>query len=77
MEWHLNNDQCLKPASAEREGERLHSGVEELDLELAIHYWRPLANQLIQTLLRDRAVPLLVYIAAMTYAGRLSIDEHS
>jgi hypothetical protein len=33
-------------ASAEREGERLHAGIKELDLELAVNDWVRLSDQL-------------------------------
>ena len=60
--------------SAERERERLHTGIEELDLELAIGDRSRLSNQLIQTLLGDRSFTLVVYVTSMVRARRLSID---
>src|SRR5947208_1333286 len=63
--------------SAERERERLHTGIEELDLELAIGDRSRLSNQLIQALLGDRAVALVVYVSSMARARRPSIDQHS
>ena len=61
-------------SSAERERERLHTGIEELDLELAIGDRSRLSNQLIQALLGDRAFTLVVYVTSMVRARRLSID---
>ena len=51
--------------SAERERERLHTGIEELDLELSLGDRSRLSNQLIQALLGDRAVTLLICITSM------------
>jgi hypothetical protein len=52
-------------------------GIEKLDLELSIGDRSRFSNQLIQALLRDRAVTLGAYITSMACAWRLSIDEHS
>jgi hypothetical protein len=59
---------------AEREGERLHTGIEKLDFELAIGDWPRLSNQLIQPMLADGAGTSIVYVASMIRARRLSID---
>ena len=64
-------------SSAERERERFHAGIEELDLELSIGDRSRLSNQLIQALLGDRAVALVVDVTSMACARRLSIDQHS
>ena len=52
--------------SAEREGERLHASIEELDLELAIDDRLRLSDQLIQPLFDDRAVAALVHVDAVS-----------
>ena len=64
---------ALSP-SAESERERLHTGIEELDLELSLGDRSRPSNQLIQALLGDRAVTMLIYITSMACARRLSID---
>ena len=51
--------------SAERERERRHTGIEELDFELALGDRSGLSNQLIQAWLRNRAVTFVVYITSM------------
>lgn len=61
-------------ASAECESERLHAGIEKLDLELAIGDRSRLSNELIQALLGDRAATVIVYVTSMARARRLSID---
>ena len=67
---------CLRPASAERERERLHAGIEELDLELSIDDRLRLSDQLIQPLFDHRAVAALVHVARREQApgGCPSID---
>src|SRR4051794_22726478 len=60
--------------SAERERERLHTGIEELDLELSIDDRSRLSNQLIQALLDDRSVALVVHVSSIARTRRLSID---
>jgi hypothetical protein len=70
-------DTLVSIPSAEREGERLHAGVQKLNLELSFRDRSRLSNQLIQPLLGDRAVSLLVEIGPMSCAPRLSVDEHS
>jgi hypothetical protein len=45
-------------SSAERERERLHTGIEELDLELAIGDRSRLTNQLIQALLGEHPLEI-------------------
>ena len=67
----------FRDPSAERESERFHAGIEKLDLELSIDDRSRLSNQLIQPLLRDRAITSLVYVTSMAYARRLSVDEDS
>src|SRR5689334_18702954 len=51
--------------SAECERERLHTGLQELDLELAVGDRSGLANQLVQALLGDRASAEVVDVDAM------------
>src|SRR4051812_18229235 len=76
--WNLLDDGIADTlVSTEREGERFHPGIEKLDLELSVGDRSRLSNQLIQALLGDRAVTLLVDIAAMACARRSSVDEHS
>ena len=64
------------PASllAEREGERLHTGIEKLDFELAIGDRSRLSNQLIQAVLGDSTFALVVDVASMVRTRRPSID---
>jgi hypothetical protein len=57
-------------SSAERERERLHTGIEALDLDLAIGDRSRLSNQLIQALLGDRAHTLVVYVTSVVRARR-------
>src|SRR5437867_5903944 len=64
-------------ASTKRERERFDARIEELDLELSLGDRPRLSNQLIQALLRDRAVALVVYITSMARARRLSVDKYS
>ena len=52
--------------SAERERERLHASVEELDLELSIADRSRLSEQLIQALFDGRAVAAGVHVAAVS-----------
>jgi hypothetical protein len=52
-------------ASAERERECLHTGIEELDLELSFNDRPRLPNQLIQALLVYRPATLLIDVTSM------------
>ena len=61
--------------SAERERERLHARIEELDLEQPVSDGVRLPDQLIQPLPGNRAVALVVDVGSMSSARRLSIDE--
>src|SRR5947209_5585154 len=70
------NSLC-RGGSAERERKSLHARIEKLDLELSIGNGRRLSDQLIQPLFGDRAAPLLVDVAPVSSARRLSIDEHA
>src|SRR6185295_1383975 len=63
--------------SAERERVRLHAGVQELDLELAIGDGLGLSDHLVQPLLGHRAVASLVNVDAVGRARRLSVDQHA
>src|ERR1700694_5816464 len=63
--------------SAERERKRLHARIEELDLELSVSDGVRLPDQLIQPLLGNRAVALVVDVASVSSARRLSVDEHA
>src|SRR5262245_4179620 len=64
-------------ASPECKGERLHAGIEELDLELPVGDWRGLADQLVQTRLDHRTVAAFVGIDAAGSPGRLPVDRHA
>ena len=57
---------CAVRESAERERERLHASVEELDLELSIADRSRLSEQLIQALFDGRAVAAGVHVAAVS-----------
>src|SRR5262245_35984022 len=61
--------------SAERAHEGLHAVIEKLEFALPIDDGFRLPDQLIETLLGDRADTLLVDVDAMTGTGRLAIDE--
>jgi len=63
--------------AAEGEHKGLHARLEKLDLELPISNGPWLADQLIQPLFGNRAVALLVNVAAESRARRLSIEEHA
>src|SRR5215831_6844506 len=71
------HDGSLRGGSAERENENLHTRTEKLDLELAIGYRLRLSDQLVQPLLRHRAVALLVDVKPARVARRLSVDQHA
>ena len=73
----MGTRQTLAPASAERERERLHAGIEELDLELPIDDRLRLPDQLIQTRFDHRAVAAVVHVEAVSRTGRLSVDRHA
>src|SRR5262245_64566102 len=61
--------------SAERERERLHAGVEELDLEPSIGDRSRLPDQLIQALFDSGAVAAVIDVATMRGTGRLPVDR--
>ena len=63
--------------SAERERERLHAGIEELDLELSIADRSRLSEQLIQALFDGHAVAGSVNVAAVSGSRWLTINRHS
>ena len=67
----------LQTASAEREGERLHASIEELDLELSIDDRLRLADQLIQPLFDNGAVAALVHVETVSRTRRLPVDRHA
>ena len=62
--------------SAERERERLHASIEELDLELSIADRSRLPDQLIQALFAGRAVAAGVDVAAVSGTRWLTINRH-
>ena len=64
-------------ASAEREGQRLHASIEELDLELSIDDRLRLADQLIQPLFDNGAVAALVHVETASRTRRLPVDRHA
>src|SRR5689334_24920626 len=63
--------------SAERERKRLHTRIEELDLELAINDGFRLADGGIQPLIGGRAAALGVNVISVRGARRLSIKAHA
>ena len=63
--------------SAEREGERLHASIEELDLELSIDDRLRLSDQLIQPLFDHRAVAAVVHVEAVSRTRRLPVNRHA
>jgi hypothetical protein len=63
--------------SPEREREHLHTGIEELDLELSFSDRPRLPNRLIQALLGHCAATLVIDVTSMACARRVSIDEHA
>ena len=77
MEWHLNNDQCLKPASAERERERLDASISELDRECSINDWFRLPDQLVKPVFARGSIAALVHVNAVSDARRLAVDGHA
>jgi len=62
---------------SECERERFNSGIEKLDLELALVDRSRLPDQLIQALLGHAAMAVVVDVSAMGRAHRLAIDEHA
>src|SRR5262249_59182164 len=66
-----------KQALAERERKDLDARTGKLDLDLAIDDGFGLPDQLVQALLRHRAVALLVDIGAVRRAGRLPVDQNA
>src|SRR5262245_7828457 len=63
--------------SPKRERKNLRARPEKLDFELAIGDGLRLSDQLVQTLLGDRAVALFININTVSRAWRLSIDQHA
>ena len=63
--------------SAERERERLHGRIEELDLELSLGDGPGLSDQLVQSLLGNGVAALGVHVESVSGAGRLSIEAHA
>jgi hypothetical protein len=66
----------LRGGSAEGEDQGLHTRIEELDLELSITDVSRLPDQLIQPLVRDRADPVVVHVAAVGSAGRPAVEQY-
>ena len=64
-------------ASAERECERLHAGIEELDLEGAIDDRPRLPYQLIQPLFANGAAAAVVHVQAVSRTWRLPVHRHA
>src|SRR5215218_2382697 len=74
----VSRDQIASAAkSAEREAISLHARTEILDLEESIGDGLRLSDQLIQSLLADRAVAPIINVSPVSNARRLSIDEHA
>src|SRR5215475_8978164 len=75
------NFQAVAPRGAQRSPKRerknLRARPEKLDFELAIGDGLRLSDQLVQTLLGDRAVALFININTVSRAWRLSIDQHA
>src|SRR5262245_2194168 len=61
----------------EREGERLHAGVEELDLELAIDDRFGLSDQLMQARLADDAIAGGIHVETSRGSRRLAVNRHA
>lgn len=64
-------------ALSKRENMSSDTGLEELDLELAIRNWLRLSYQLVKPLFWNRAIAPVVNINPVSGARRLSIDEHA
>ena len=75
--WDRRYVHRLRRGSAERERKRLHARIEKRDLALPIGDGLRLPDQLIESLCRNRAIALVVYIKSVRSAGRLAIDEHA
>src|SRR5262245_64747848 len=75
------NFQAVAPRGAQRSPKRerknLRARPEKLDFELAIGDGLRLSDQLVQTLLGDRAVALFININTVSRAWRLSSDQHA
>src|SRR5437773_12581533 len=54
---------------------RSRAGIQKLDFEATVRNGRGLADQLIQPLLRQHAVPLLVHVETAGVAGGMAVDE--
>ena len=67
----------MSPRSAEREGEGLDAGVEELDLELPISDGLRLPDQLVHTGFDNGAVAGFVDVEAVRRSGWLSVEPHA
>ena len=63
--------------SAEREGERRHASIEELDLELSIDDRLRLSDQLIQPRFDHRAGAAVVHVEAVSRTRRLPVNRHA
>src|SRR4029453_19193317 len=66
----------LRELSAEGKGQRLHAGIEELDLEQAIDDGLRLSDQLMQAGLHHSAVAALVHVDTVRRAGRFGTGSH-
>src|SRR5206468_9793945 len=64
-------------ASSERKHVSLDAGIEKLDLEQPIHNGLGLSDELVEPLLRHRAVALFVHVPAASIARRLTVNEHA
>jgi|SRR6185369_8810969 hypothetical protein len=63
--------------SPERECKSLHARIEKLDLELPINDGLRLPDQLIRSLLGNRALAQGIDVDSVSGAWRFSIDEHA
>lgn len=73
----LKDEGARHPRSLERKRKSLRARIEELDLEQSIVDRLRLSYELIQTLFGYCAVALIVNVAAVSSARRLSVDKHA
>jgi hypothetical protein len=63
--------------SAEGKRERVHAGIEKLDLELSVRDGFRLPDQLVHPFLSGGSLAAVVDVEAVICAGRLSVDAHA
>ena len=63
--------------SAKSEGERLHTNIKELDLELSIDDRRSLSDELIEARFPDDTIAAAVHIDAVCSLWRTPVDRHA